>query len=186
MKIEDCFEFGYVAKLHGYKGEVVLVLDVDDPSAYKSLDSIFIQLKGKLVPYFVEALRLQGDKATVKLEDVDSQEAAQALVGSALFLPLNKLPQLAEDQFYYHDIIGYRLVDASLGPLGEVTDVYELPQQAVLAMNYQGKEVLVPISGEIVTRANHASKELEVNLPEGLLDIYLADSPGTPDDEDQP
>ena len=186
MKVEDCFEFGYVAKLHGYKGEVVLVLDVDDPSAYKSLDSVFVQLKGKLVPYFVEALRLQGDKATVKLEDVDSQEAAQALVGNALFLPLSKLPQLAEDQFYYHEIIGYRLVDATLGPLGEVTDVYELPQQAVIAMNYQGKEVLVPISDEIVLKANHARRELEVNLPEGLLDIYLADSPGTPDDEDQP
>ncbi|HEX8530021.1 MAG TPA: ribosome maturation factor RimM, partial [Cytophagales bacterium] len=167
MKIEDCFEFGYVAKVHGYKGEVVLVLDVDDPSAYKTLDSVFVHLKGKLVPYFVEALRPQGDKATVKLEDVDSQEAAQALVGNALFLPLNKLPQLAEDQFYYHDIIGYRLVDATLGALGEVTDVYELPQQAVIAMNYQGKEVLVPISDEIVLKANHAQRELEVNLPEG-------------------
>ncbi len=185
MKIEDCFEFGYVAKVHGYKGEVVLVLDVDEPAAYKTIDSVFVQLKGKLVPYFVEALRLQGDKATVKLEDVDSQEAAQALVGNPLFLPLNKLPQLAEDQFYYHDIIGYRLVDATLGTLGEVTDVYELPQQAVIAMNYQGKEVLVPISDEIVLKANHARKELEVNLPEGLLDIYLADSAGTPDDEDQ-
>jgi 16S rRNA processing protein RimM len=184
MKIEDCFEFGYVAKVHGYKGEVVLVLDVDDPSAYKTLDSVFVQLKGKLVPYFVSALRLQGDKATVKLEDVDSQEAAQALVGNALFLPLSKLPQLAEDQFYYHDIIGYRLVDATLGALGEVTDMYELPQQTVIAMNYQGKEVLVPVSDEIVRKANHARKELEVNLPEGLLDIYLADSPGTPDDED--
>jgi 16S rRNA processing protein RimM len=106
-------------------------------------------------------------------------------VGNALFLPLNKLPQLAEDQFYYHEIIGYRLVDAALGALGEVTDVYELPQQAVIAMNYQGKEVLVPISDEIVLKANHTRKELEVNLPEGLLDIYLADSAGTPDDEDQ-
>ena len=184
MKAEDCFEFGYVAKIHGYKGEVVLVLDVDNPPAYKSLDSLFIQLKGKLVPYFVDELRLQGDKATVKLEDVDSQEAAQALVGNALFLPLNKLPQLAEGQFYYHDIIGYRLVDAALGPLGEVTDVYELPQQAVLAMNYQGKEVLVPITDEIVGKADHARKELAVTLPEGLLDIYLDESPATPDDED--
>ncbi len=184
MKVEDCFEFGYVAKIHGYKGEVVLVLDVDNPPAYKNLDSLFIQLKGKLVPYFVDELRLQGDKATVKLEDVDSQEAAQALVGNVLFLPLNKLPQLAEGQFYYHDIIGYRLMDAALGPLGEVTDVYELPQQAVLAMNYQGKEVLVPITDEIVGKADHTRKELAVTLPEGLLDIYLDESPGTPDDED--
>lgn len=185
MKVEDCFEFGYVAKIHGYKGEVVLALDVDDPEAYEYLESLFILIKGNLVPYFVETLRLQGDKAVVKLEDVASQEAAQALVGNALFLPLSNLPALEEDQFYYHDIVGYRVIDAALGALGEVTNVYELPQQALIAMNYQEKEVLIPISDAIVRKANHDRKELEVTLPEGLLDIYLNEAAGSPDDGEE-
>lgn len=176
MKIEDCYEFGYVTKVHGYQGEVAVMLDVDDPAEYEELDSFFILIKGSLVPYFVDNLRLQGSKAVVKLEEVDSLEAAQALVGGILYLPLDSLPDLEESQFYYHDIIGYQVVDASLGALGEVNTVYEFPHQDLIAMTYQGKEVLIPVSDEIVLKADHDRSQLQVNLPEGLLDIYLDES----------
>lgn len=158
------------------------MLDVDEPAAYGELDSFFILIKGALVPFFVEEMRLQGDKAVVKLEDVDSQESAQALVGSEVYLPLNNLPELEEGQFYYHDIIGYQIVDAAAGELGEVTNVYNFPSQDLIAMNYLGKEVLIPIIDEIVLKADHGKKQLMVNLPEGLMDVYMTDT-GRPDDQ---
>jgi 16S rRNA processing protein RimM len=182
MKIEECFLCGYIAKPHGYKGEVTLVLDVDNPAAYSDLDSFFVLIQGSLVPYFVEEIRLQEDKAIVKLEDVATQEAAQALVGNQVYLPMNNLPELEEGQFYYHDIIGYRVVDTTAGELGEVTNVYEFPHQDLIAMNYQEQEVLIPVIDEIVLKADHTKKQLMVNLPEGLLDIYTMDA-GTPDDQ---
>ncbi len=46
MRIEDCYEFGYITRTHGVRGELVLTLDVDDSSAYQAIDSFFILVKG--------------------------------------------------------------------------------------------------------------------------------------------
>ncbi len=182
MRKEDCFQLGYFSKTHGLQGELVMVLDVDDSGEYEALDALFVEINGKLVPYFVEQLYFQKDKAVVTLEDVDSLEKAHSLVGCAVYLSLDNLPKLTEDQFYYHEVIGYRVVDKRLGALGVITNIYELPQQALIAMDYKGKEVLIPVIGEIVERADHSTKEILVNLPEGLIEIYLDDN-AEPQDE---
>jgi 16S rRNA processing protein RimM len=176
MRIEDCFQVGYFAKTHGLQGALVMVLDVDDPAEYEELDSFFVAINGKLVPYFVESLQLQRDKAVVSLEDVDTLEKAHSLVGCALYLPLDNLPKLQEGQFYYHEIVGYQIVDKHQGKLGIVSAVYELPHQDLIAMQYKGKEVLIPINNDIVGPADHEAKEIAVNLPEGLVEIYLDDT----------
>ncbi len=132
----------------------------------------------------MDEIRLQENKAVVKLEDVDSQEIAQSLIGCPVYLPLVKLPQLEDGQFYYHEIIGYQVVDAVQGRLGAIENVYEMPHQDLLVMHYQGKEVLIPIADDIVKSPNHTTKELAVNLPDGLLDVYLDESTGNPEEVD--
>ena len=55
MQHSDCFQLGYIAKLHGYKGEVSLFLDVTNPEDYKTLDAFFIDINGQLTPFFVKS-----------------------------------------------------------------------------------------------------------------------------------
>jgi 16S rRNA processing protein RimM len=43
----------------------------------------------------------------------------------------------------------------------------------VLAMRYKGQEVLLPVVDELVSHADMEAKQLFVNMPEGLLDIYM-------------
>jgi 16S rRNA processing protein RimM len=176
MNQEECYQLGYVLKTHGVGGEVTFVMDVDNPEEYAQLDSVFIELNGKLVPFFIDTIQIQNDKAIVRLEDVNSLPKAQNIVGCTLYLPLNNLPQLDEDQFYYHEIVNYHIVDEQKGMLGLITNVYELPHQDLIAMNYQEKEVLIPITDNIVTGVDHQKKELYVSLPDGLLEIYLNDA----------
>lgn len=176
MDIESCYQLGYVLKTHGVQGEVTFVLDVDDPSIYTTLESVFIEINGKLVPFFIDKIQVLKDKAIVKLEDINSLQKAQSLVGNGLYLPLGNLPELEEDQFYYHEIVEYLVVDEKLGNLGKITNVYEMPHQDLIAMQYQEKEVLIPITDEIVTGIDHDKKELYVELPDGLLEIYLNDT----------
>lgn len=176
MDIESCYQLGYVLKTHGVQGEVTFVLDVDEPEIYKGLESVFIEINGKLVPFFIDNIQIQKNKAIVKLEDINSLQKAQNLVGNELFLPLENLPELEEDQFYYHEIVEYLVVDEKLGNLGKITNVYEMPHQDLIAMQYQEKEVLIPITDEIVTGIDHQKKELYVTLPDGLLEIYLTDT----------
>jgi 16S rRNA processing protein RimM len=176
MTKDDCYELGYVIKTHGVRGELSIMLDVDFPEEYAEMDSLFLEVKNELIPYFLEDINvLANRKAIIKIEELDSIEAVQGLVGSKIYLPLDVLPELDEGQFYYHEVMGFVVVDAQLGPLGKVTYVSSLPTQDVLVMEYQTREVLIPITDEIVLRADKQALQVHVNLPEGLLDVYMND-----------
>ena len=175
MTKDNCFELGKITKTHGLKGEVVLWLDVDFPEDYEDLESIFLDMKGELVPFFMDSYRLSGNRAIVQFEDIDTFEKAEAMVNLEAFLPLEELPELENDQFYYHEIIGFQIKDKNLGDLGTVQIVYSMQAQDLLVMDYQGKEVLIPVIPEIVLEADKEAKILNVNLPDGLLEVYLED-----------
>ena len=79
MTKDNCFELGKITKTHGLKGEVVLWLDVDFPEDYEDLESILLEERGELVPYFMESYRLSGNRAIVKFEDIDTFEKAELM-----------------------------------------------------------------------------------------------------------
>ncbi|MDX2305605.1 MAG: ribosome maturation factor RimM [Microscillaceae bacterium] len=173
MKKEDCYELGFISKTKGLDGELFIQLDVDDPEDYQELESVFVEIKQNLVPYFIEYIDFQDKKVVVRFEDIDSLEDAHTLVGCKLFLPLDNLPPLEDGQFYYHEVINFQIIDQTLGKLGIITNIYETGNQDLIAMLYQGREILIPLVDEFVLKINREEKILEVNLPEGLLDIYL-------------
>ncbi|WP_281615785.1 ribosome maturation factor RimM [Flammeovirga sp. SubArs3] len=173
MNKDECFEFGKITKTHGLKGEVLIFADVDDPSEYEGLDVVFLERKGNLIPYFLEYLSLHNNRFIAKFEDIETLEDAETLKDVQLYLPLSALPELEEGQFYYHDIINFKVVDQNLGELGVVTKVYTNSAQDLIEMDHLGKEILIPVSADIVQKADYEAKTLHTNLPEGLLDIYL-------------
>ena len=188
MTHDNCYLLGYIVRTHGTNGNVVIFLDVDYPEDYDELDSVFVEIKGELVPYFIGNFNLQKQaNAIVTFEDVNTIEKAQALVGCSLFLSLDELEELSEEEFYYHEIKGYTVVDEIKGELGVVREVYSLNGQDLIAMDYQGIEVLIPTVADIVIKADKENKRLIVKLPEGLLEVYLDEASGnenTPDDAD--
>ena len=186
MNIDACYQLGYIVRTHGVKGQVVAFFDVEYPEDYEELESVFLQISGKLVPFFIDSLELQPDgRIIIKFEDVVSIAEAEKLKGTPLYLPLDNLPELGEDQFYFHEVIGYQVVDENLGELGTIKDIYEMPHQDLMGMEYKGVEVLIPLQDELVLRADKKEQKLYVNLPEGLVDIYTNPSAAEPDDADQ-
>lgn len=174
---DECFELGYFTKTHGLKGQLVAQFDVDDAAAYDRLKTVYVALAAtpaQLVAYPVQRLSPQGgQRVLLKLGGIERIEEAEPLRGAKLWLPLTELPELADTQFYFHDVIGFQVIDEKDGPLGIVENFYELPQQDVLAMRHQGQEVLIPVVDALVSHADMEARQLFVNLPEGLLDIYL-------------
>ena len=189
MTLDDYYQLGSIGKPHGLKGFVMAFLDVDDPQEYRKLKSVLLEMPsapGKLVSYDVEKLQPQSnERALLKLKGIDRIEDAEPLRNAKLYRPLQELPTLEEDQFYFHDVIGYAVVDEQLGQLGTVEAFYELPQQDVLAMRYEGQEVLIPVVDELVSHADQATRTLHVNLPEGLLDVYLTPPSRERDEPDE-
>ena len=111
MRKDDCFELGYVVKHRGLDGELTVVFDADDPDRYLNIDAIFVESKDNLIPYIVEYVSPLNDKFILKLEEIDDPDAAGRLKSSKLFLPLEVLPELDEEEFFLHDLVGFSIVD---------------------------------------------------------------------------
>lgn len=175
MTKDDCYQLGHITKTHGVSGELVLFLDVDNAAEYADLESILLEVKGDLIPYFIESIAIvKGSRAIIAFEDVNTIEQAERLINCGAFLPLDELePITDETRFYFHEIVGYQVVDAESGELGIVRGVYAMNAQDLIAMDYLGKEVLIPINSDIVRTVDRANQKLNVALPDGLLAIYM-------------
>lgn len=174
MQKSDCFALGKITKTHALKGEVIIFLDVDVPENYDNLEAIFLEIKGQLVPYIIEEFQARGKKSIIKFEDINSIEEAEKIVNADVFLPLKALPKLKGNQFYYHDVIGYEIKDITSGnTIGSLKAIYESTGQDLFAIEFEGKEILIPIVDDFIHQLNHDQKCIEVILPDGLLDVYL-------------
>lgn len=178
MNIEECFYLGYTSKVHGKQGELIAKLDVDNPDKYNKLESVLVRLNkndNSLIPFFIShAQVLNNGTVKLKIDDINDVVQAELLVGKELFLPLTKLPKLTGNKFYYHEVIGFQVIDALKGSIGEIFNVLEFPQQAVLEIkNAQEKEILIPITDQIIKTVDRAEKTITIEAPEGLIDLYL-------------
>ncbi len=168
LKTEDCFKIGYVVKPHGLKGEVTVILT--EPLDLNDVKSLFADINGALVPYFIERLSDRGDKVFVKLDEVDGPDQAAALKGKSLYIPKKERPSLLRGQFYDDEVVGFNVVDRLKGPLGSIREVLAMGPNRFLALSGP-REVLIPIQGPFIQSVNKSKRIITVDLPDGFLDI---------------
>lgn len=175
MRKEDCFYLGKVVSKFSFKGEVLVKLDTDEPELYENLESVFVDFRNKLIPFFITQSSLQkSDLLRIRFEDIEGEEEADRLIGSSLFLPLSMLPKLTGKRFYYHEIIGFQVIDTVHGTLGTVASVNDQTPQTLLEVKTaDDKEILIPINDEIIREVNRIEKIIRVTTPEGLVSLYL-------------
>lgn len=173
MTVEDCFRIGTILKTKGLKGELHIYTDFDGIESIK-FNSIFVELGGKLVPYFVSSIKyLQKNAAYLVLEDVDSIEKASLLAKKNIYLPNKLKPKRKKAEFTLLDLAGFTAIDIDEGELGVISSVQEFPHQIIATVTYKNCEVLFPLNEEIIVGFDLVKETVTVNLPEGLLDIYL-------------
>jgi len=174
MKKDDCFYLGKIVKKYSFKGELLIKLDTDEPDLYENLDALFVDLRNNLVPFFIDSSQLhKSDLLRVKFEDVDTEADADALIKSDIYLPLEFLPKLEDDKFYFHEIIGFQVIDKNHGNIGTIKSVNDSTAQALFEIDKDGTEILIPMNDEFITKVDKNNKEILVNTPEGLIDLYL-------------
>lgn len=171
---EDCFRLGHVSKAHGYKGEVSIFLDVDDPYDYKELESVFVEIDGKLIPFFLEYIRLRNNSyAVVKFELVDTEKQVNLLLRKDLFLPLEVLPETEGNEFYYFEIEGYKVIDEKHGEIGIVMGIIDLSGNPIIQIDANDKEILIPKQNEFIDKVDRENQILYIKAPPGLIEMYL-------------
>ncbi|VAW27633.1 16S rRNA processing protein RimM [hydrothermal vent metagenome] len=170
---QDYFYLGLITKTHGYDGKVVAFIDADDPSAYENTEMVFLNIRGTLVPYFIEERSLKNNKLIIKFQDVTTGEQAADLVKKEIYLPLSALPGLSGNKFYYHEVKGFMVTDEMFGPVGVIEEILDYPAQAVMQVFHEGKEVLIPVNDAVILKLDRKNKTILIKAPEGLLDLYL-------------
>ncbi len=174
MNKDDFYYLGKIIKTSGYKGNLVFFFDVDDISYYKDLEAVFVEINDDLIPFAINGLQIKDSKtAFVKLEDIDNEEQAFTLTGNDLFLPLTYLPPLTGNKFYYHEVTGFDIVDKHYGNIGKIDGFIEQSAQALFVIKNNDKEILIPVSDDIIKVIDRKNKTIKIDAPEGLIDIYL-------------
>lgn len=174
MDKEQCYYLGHITKAHGQKGDVVAFFDVDDPSQYAQLDSVFVELDGTLVPFFIAHIkRVKQQNFRIRFEEVESAEHAAMLLKKNLFLPLELLPEKTGKHFYFHEVIGFAVNDQAKGAIGTVKAVMEHPTNPLLDVDWNGTQLLLPINDKVIVEVDRSARQLLVDAPEGLVDLYL-------------
>jgi 16S rRNA processing protein RimM len=174
MNKDDFYYLGKILKTHGNKGQVLVHFDVDDPEAYENLESVYLDLHGERIPFFIATIELKHNrKAVAAFQDFNSLEDAESLQGVEMYLPVTQLPKLSGNRFYYHEIKGYQVLDTVHGNIGVVEDILELPHQSLFQIRFGEREILVPIVDEIIRKVDRKNKILSIEAPEGLIEIYL-------------
>jgi len=176
MKKEDCYLLGKITRKHGLQGNVILKLDTDQPELYAKLDSIFVEINGLLVPFFIEKRSWSKLDALNILFKNATEQMADQTIGKAVYLPLATLPKLSGKKFYYHEVKGFSIVDSQGVHCGTIESVNDQTAQHYFILKLNTKDVIIPIIKDWILEVNREEKTIKMELPEGLLDVFLTDS----------
>ena len=155
-------------KTHGLKGEVTLNLSTEAPEIAVK-DVLIIEQKSGLVPYFTESISENGLKAFIKFEGINTIDQSNELKGCSVFIDKSKRPKLKRGEYYDDELTGFSVVDKTHGKLGQVMSIISQGLNRLLEVGEQG--LLIPINGPFIKSVSKAKKKIEVELPEGFLDI---------------
>ncbi len=177
MQKEDCFYLGKIVKKYSFKGEVLAKLDTDQPDIYENLDSILVELRGTLIPFFIEQSQLhKSELLRIKFEEVDTEQDADSILKSDLYLPLEFLPKLEGNKFYFHEVVGFIIEDVNFGKVGVIKSINDSTAQELFEVDRDGIEILIPMNDEFIKKVDRKNKIVLVETPEGLIDLYLSPS----------
>ena len=168
IRKEEVYKIGRLGKVHGIKGEISFLLD-DDVFDRVDADYLVLDVDGILVPFFIEEYRFKTDSnVLMKFDGIDTQERARELTGCDVYFP-RALAESDEDNLSWAEMIGYSLVDAqnrqNIGTIAAVDDstiniLFELEDGQ-----------LIPASEELITNIDIQKHQIEINLPEGILEL---------------
>jgi len=169
----DTISVGKFVATFGLQGELILKHALGKKTALKDLSVLFIEDKsGTQLPYFVVSTRAKNhEEVFIKLEGVDSKEAAQLLTKKTAWFKKEDFEKYAAPAASI-SLIDFTVIENGKA-LGNITEIIEQPHQVLCTVVIAGKEAYIPLHEETLLKIDRKNKTVHVNLPEGLLDIYL-------------
>jgi len=164
LQLKDFIIVGSVGKTHGTSGE----LKLEANQKLKQKEWVMIEFNQKPVPFFMEQCReLVPNEYLAKLRDYNTVEDVQTFVGRNIFYYSTKAVKSKKQ--IDESIIGYALIDLTLGYIGILEDIIEMPGQMMFQTTNQLNEVLIPAVDDFIDEIDHEKQTIYLKLPEGLI-----------------
>jgi len=168
---------GKVSKAQGLAGEVKIVHFTGQANELFSYQSLLVENKnGECQSLSVEYWRLQGNFAIAKFREITDRDGAERLVGAEISVLRSQMPPLTPDEFYWHEIVGMRVVTDQGQELGDVTSLIATGANDVMVVTGRGHEYLIPLIQELIVTQDNQTKTLVIAPMDGLLDLNLSDA----------
>jgi 16S rRNA processing protein RimM len=169
----EYFKIGKLVSSFGLKGELILKHNLGKKTSLKDLQAIFLEeRKEAFIPWFIEHTKIKSDEEIyIKLEGVDTKEKAIPLVQKEVWVPESDFQKYSAKTSPIN-LLGFEIVEDDK-VLGQILEVIEQPHQILCRIDYRGKDALIPLHEETIRKIDRKKKQVIVELPEGLLEIYL-------------
>jgi 16S rRNA processing protein RimM len=169
----EYFKAGKLVAVHGLKGELILKHELGKKTSLKTLKAVFIEnKKDSFFPWFIESTRIKSENEIyLKLESVDTREEAAKISQKEIWFAEEDFKKFAA-KTAPASLLGYTVFNNN-EKLSEILEVIEQPQQLLCRIELKNKEVLIPVHESFLKKIDHKKKEVWMELPEGLLEIYL-------------
>lgn len=172
MKEEDLINVGKIVGSYGYQGMVKIMPLTDFPERFKKLKTVILWQNGKGREVAVEAARSHGESYLLKLQGIDSPEAAKDYRNALLKIDKSQLYPLPENYYYHFQLQGLSVYDEEKGHLGKLTEVLETGANDVyVVQSPEYGEILLPAIKDVILEVNLAAKTMQVRLLPGLVDF---------------
>lgn len=174
---KDLTEVGKIQRTHALKGELNLILDIDPDFFEEGRNSMIIEMDGCPVPFYAESIRTKGQTSyLVKFERIDSEEQARQFVNKTVFALKSELKEYmaesGEDLIDSDDWSGFEVHDSELGTLGTLERIDDSTANILMMVETpDGEELYIPLAEEFLTGIDPDKRIINVNLPEGLIDL---------------
>lgn len=169
---EKLVAIGYTKKTHGAQGELKVLVKDEFLEDFVNAEVIFLQVQGKPVPFFIENLRDAGD-LILKLETIDTPSDAKNLTSKEIFLRETDIQFTQPDGEItsFQLLVGFKLFDEVTGEIGEILSIETLPHQELAVVNWQDREILIPLHPSMIVGLDEKQKKITLRLAEGLLEL---------------
>ncbi len=166
---DQLIEIGRYNKAHGINGEISATFDCDT-MAVGELSALVSPMDGIFVPFFVNGIRPKNnDTLLLKIDGISNETQAKRLVNCHIYALAEEMPE--QDEVYCDFFIGFTITDTDGNTIGTITDVDDSTENALFVVENEGKTVYIPISEDFITEIDEQGKTIEMDLPEGILDL---------------
>jgi 16S rRNA processing protein RimM len=172
--MDKTISIGFTKKPHGLKGEIKLHIEEKYLEDMLNTDIVLLDIKGKKTPFFVEDVRV-GNNIIAKFEDINTPEGAISIASKEIFLresdiiPDNER-EMEVDVMPYEHCVGYTILNDGV-EIGVINQIEEYPQQEMAILNYQNRDILIPLNKQFIIKLDNKKKVIEMELPDGLLEL---------------